>query len=96
MNPRVQTRLSALAKNGYPMQIVVSYRSTHIAAGGGRVHAAEASPAMQSHNAPRACCGRGDGAEPVGNTPDGFRAYIEADVVKWAKVIDAVGVRLEP
>jgi tripartite-type tricarboxylate transporter receptor subunit TctC len=37
-----------------------------------------------------------DGAEPVGNTPDEFRAYIEADVVKWAKVIDAAGIRFEP
>ena len=37
-----------------------------------------------------------DGAEPVGNTPDEFRAYIEADVVKWAKVIAAAGIRFEP
>ncbi len=37
-----------------------------------------------------------DGAEPVGSTPDEFRAYIEADVVKWAKVIDAAGLRFEP
>jgi tripartite-type tricarboxylate transporter receptor subunit TctC len=37
-----------------------------------------------------------DGAEPVGNTPDEFRAYIEADVVKWAKVIEAAGIRFEP
>ena len=37
-----------------------------------------------------------DGAEPVGNTPDEFRAYIEADVAKWAKAIDAAGIRFEP
>jgi len=25
-----------------------------------------------------------------------FRAYFEADMVKWAKVIDAAGIRFEP
>ncbi len=37
-----------------------------------------------------------DGADPVGNTPDEFRAYVESDVVKWSKVIQAAGVRFEP
>jgi len=37
-----------------------------------------------------------DGAEPVGNTPEEFRAYIEADVGKWAKVIETAGIRFEP
>lgn len=37
-----------------------------------------------------------DSAEPVGNTPDVFHAYIEADVVKWAKVSDAAEIRFEP
>jgi tripartite-type tricarboxylate transporter receptor subunit TctC len=37
-----------------------------------------------------------DGAEPVGSTPEEFRAYIEADVRKWAKVIAASGIRFEP
>ena len=37
-----------------------------------------------------------DGAEPIGNTPAEFRAYIEADVVKWSKVIAAAGLKFEP
>jgi tripartite-type tricarboxylate transporter receptor subunit TctC len=37
-----------------------------------------------------------DGAEPVGNTPDEFGAYIERDVGKWAKVIETAGIRFEP
>lgn len=37
-----------------------------------------------------------DGADPVGNSPDEFRAYIEADVAKWAEVIRAAGIRFEP
>ncbi len=37
-----------------------------------------------------------DGAEPVGSTAEEFRAYIEADVVKWAKIIETAGIRYEP
>jgi tripartite-type tricarboxylate transporter receptor subunit TctC len=37
-----------------------------------------------------------DGAEPVGNAPEEFRAYIEADVGKWAGVINAAGIKFEP
>jgi tripartite-type tricarboxylate transporter receptor subunit TctC len=37
-----------------------------------------------------------DGAEPVASTADAFRAYIEADVEKWAKVIEKAGIRFEP
>jgi len=37
-----------------------------------------------------------DGAEPVASTAKEFRAYIEADVAKWAKVIQQAGIRFEP
>jgi tripartite-type tricarboxylate transporter receptor subunit TctC len=37
-----------------------------------------------------------DGAEPVGSSAEEFRAYIEADVRKWAQVIAASGIRFEP
>ena len=33
-----------------------------------------------------------DGAEPVGNTPEEFRAFIEAEIVKWGKIIRAAGL----
>ncbi|MFN7275956.1 MAG: Bug family tripartite tricarboxylate transporter substrate binding protein [bacterium] len=34
----------------------------------------------------------GLGAEPVGNTPEVFEAYIRAELPKWAKVIAAAGI----
>ena len=37
-----------------------------------------------------------DGAEPVASTAEEFRATIEADVAKWAKVIRQAGIRFEP
>ena len=37
-----------------------------------------------------------DGAEPVGSTAEEFRTYIEADVRKWAKIIETAGIRFEP
>ena len=37
-----------------------------------------------------------DGAEPVASTSEAFRAYIEADVEKWAIVIQRAGIRFEP
>jgi tripartite-type tricarboxylate transporter receptor subunit TctC len=37
-----------------------------------------------------------DGAEPVASTSEEFRLYIEADVAKWAKVIQKAGIRFEP
>ena len=35
------------------------------------------------------------GAEGVGNTPDEFRAFIKAEIVKWAKVVKAAGLKVE-
>lgn len=35
------------------------------------------------------------GAEPVGDTPDEFRAYLRGEVDKWARVVKQSGVRIE-
>jgi len=37
----------------------------------------------------------GQGAEPVGNTPEAFAATMQRDLVKWAKVVKDSGARLE-
>jgi tripartite-type tricarboxylate transporter receptor subunit TctC len=36
-----------------------------------------------------------DGAEPVGNSPEEFAAYIRAETAKWAKVIKDAGIKVE-
>ena len=35
------------------------------------------------------------GAEPVGSTPEAFRAYIRTEIEKWGRVIREAGVRVE-
>ena len=35
------------------------------------------------------------GADPVGNTPEEFAALVKSEVVKWAKVVKAAGLRPE-
>ena len=35
------------------------------------------------------------GAEAIDNTPEEFAAYINAEFLKWAKVIKAAGLRAE-
>jgi len=35
------------------------------------------------------------GAEVVGDSPQEFGAYLEAEVAKWARVIKASGAKLE-
>ncbi|MBX3666634.1 MAG: tripartite tricarboxylate transporter substrate binding protein [Burkholderiales bacterium] len=37
----------------------------------------------------------GDGAEPVGGTPEEFAAYLRSETAKWAKVIQAAGIKPE-
>ena len=35
------------------------------------------------------------GAEGVGNTPEQFRAFVKAEIVKWARVVKAAGLKVE-
>jgi tripartite-type tricarboxylate transporter receptor subunit TctC len=35
------------------------------------------------------------GAEPVGNTPDEFGAFIKAEMARWGKIIKEKGIRSE-
>lgn len=35
------------------------------------------------------------GADPIGSTPEEFRAYLKSELVKWEKAVKAVGVRIE-
>ena len=35
-----------------------------------------------------------DGAEPVGNAPEAFVAYIQSETEKWSKLVKAAGVRI--
>ena len=35
-----------------------------------------------------------DGAEPVGNAPEAFGAYIRSETEKWSKLVKAAGVRI--
>ena len=35
------------------------------------------------------------GADPLSTTPEEFRAYLKVEIVKWAKVVAAVGVKAE-
>jgi tripartite-type tricarboxylate transporter receptor subunit TctC len=35
------------------------------------------------------------GAEGVGNTPEEFRAFVKAEIAKWAKVVKAAGLKVE-
>ncbi len=37
----------------------------------------------------------GDGAEPVGNTPQEFRTWATAEIAKWAKVVKLIGVKVD-
>jgi len=36
-----------------------------------------------------------DGAEPVGSSPEEFSAYLRAETTKWAKVVQAAGIKPE-
>jgi len=36
-----------------------------------------------------------DGSEPVGNTPEQFRLFLQNEIVKWRKVIQVAGLKPE-
>jgi tripartite-type tricarboxylate transporter receptor subunit TctC len=36
-----------------------------------------------------------DGADPVGNTPEQYTAFVENEIAKWAKVIKSAGIKAE-
>ena len=38
---------------------------------------------------------QGLGAEPVGNTPEQYAAFMQNEIAKWAKVIKAAGIKAE-
>jgi tripartite-type tricarboxylate transporter receptor subunit TctC len=35
------------------------------------------------------------GAEPIGDTPDQFAAFLKADTARWGKIIKEKGIRPE-
>ena len=35
------------------------------------------------------------GIEPVGNSPEAARKFLDAEIAKWKKVIEAAGVKAE-
>ena len=37
----------------------------------------------------------GQGAQPIGNTPEEFTAQMQRDLVKWAKVVKSAGIKLD-
>jgi tripartite-type tricarboxylate transporter receptor subunit TctC len=37
----------------------------------------------------------GQGAEPIGNTPEEFTAQMQRDLVKWSKVVKSAGIKLD-
>jgi tripartite-type tricarboxylate transporter receptor subunit TctC len=36
-----------------------------------------------------------EGSEPIGSTPEEFKAYIGAEIAKWAKVVEASGAQVD-
>lgn len=36
-----------------------------------------------------------EGSEPIGSTPEEFARYIESEIAKWAKVVEASGARVD-
>jgi tripartite-type tricarboxylate transporter receptor subunit TctC len=38
---------------------------------------------------------KSQGADPVGNTPEQYTAFIHDEIAKWAKVIQAAGIKGE-
>ena len=38
---------------------------------------------------------RSDGAEPIGNTPEQYVAYIKSEIEKWAGVATSAGIKVQ-
>lgn len=38
---------------------------------------------------------RSDGAEPIGNTPEQYAAYIKSEIEKWAMVVKSAGIKVQ-
>ena len=36
-----------------------------------------------------------EGVDPISETPEGFRAYLQTEITKWAKVVKDTGVRAD-
>ena len=36
------------------------------------------------------------GAEPVGDTPEEFAAFLKAEMARWGKIIQEKGIRSDP
>ena len=55
--------------------------------------AAEISSALQSAEVRERL--KGQGVDPVGNSPAQFATYIKQEIVKWAKVMHAADIRAD-
>ena len=66
-----------------------------------RAHAARDRRAAQSRNRQNPAPARvrerlaGQGAEPVGNTPEEYAVLLKADLARWAKVVKAAAIRAD-
>ena len=81
LRPHVEARkLRLLAPAGTPAAIVARLN-------------AEAVKAIQSPDVKQRLAG--DGAEPVGSTPEQFAAHIRSEVARWGPVIKASGAKPE-
>ncbi|MEO8102457.1 MAG: tripartite tricarboxylate transporter substrate binding protein [Betaproteobacteria bacterium] len=69
-----------LAPAGTPKDIVAKLNAASVKA--------LASPEMRERLAAQ-------GADPVGNTPEQFAAFIKAEIDKWAKIVKASGARVD-
>jgi tripartite-type tricarboxylate transporter receptor subunit TctC len=69
-----------LAPAGTPREIITRLNAASVKA--------LASPEMRERLAAQ-------GAEPVGNTPEQFAAFIKAEIEKWSKIVKASGARVD-